>query len=94
MIRPVVGASYYIGVQENNEASALRLYPNPAQSTLHIEDNFKSGQVSIYDLTGRKVYQSVFHTEIPVNQLNEGLYFLSITTNEGQVITQKFVIQK
>ena len=94
MIRPVVGASYYIGVQENNEVSYLRLYPNPAQSTLHIEGNVKGGQVSIYDLTGRKVYQSIFHTEIPVNQLNDGLYFLSITTNEGQVITQKFVIRK
>ena len=94
MIRPVVGSSYYIGLQETNEASALNLYPNPAQNTLHLEGNIKGGQLCIFDLTGRKVYQSEYQTEIPVNQLNDGLYFLSITTNEGQVINQKFVIRK
>ena len=94
MIRPVVGSSYYIGLQETNEVSALNLYPNPAQSTLHLEGNIKGGQLCIYDLTGRKVYQSEYQTEIPVNQLNDGLYFLNITTSEGQVINQKFVIRK
>ena len=94
MIRPVVGSSYYIGLQETNEASTLSLYPNPAQSTLHLEGNIKGGQLCIFDLTGRKVYQSEYQTEIPVNQLNDGLYFLNITTNEGQVINQKFVIRK
>ena len=60
----------------------------------HIESDIDGGQMSIYDLMGRMVYQSEYQTEIPVNQLNEGLYFLSITTNEGQVINQKFIIRK
>ena len=94
MIRPVVGSSYYIGLQETNETATLNLYPNPAQSTLHLEGNIKGGQLCIFDLTGRKVYQSEYQTEIPVSQLNDGLYFLNITTNEGQVINQKFVIRK
>ena len=94
MIRPVVGASYYIGVQENNETEALQLYPNPVGNTLHIEGNVNGDQVSIYDLTGRKVYQGDYQNEISVSNLNDGLYFLSITTNEGQVINQKFIIRK
>lgn len=94
MIRPVVGSSYYIGLQETNETATLNLYPNPAQSTLHLQSNIKGGQLCIFDLTGRKVYQSEYQTEIPVSQLNDGLYFLNITTNEGQVINQKFVIRK
>ena len=94
MIRPVVGSSYYIGLQETNGSSALHLYPNPVQSTLHLEGNIEGGHVCIYDLTGRKVYQSEYQAEIPVSQLNDGLYFLSITTGEGQVINQKFVIRK
>ena len=40
------------------------------------------------------VYQSEYQTEIPVSQLKDGLYFLSITTSEGQVINQKFIIRK
>ena len=97
MIRPVVGASYYIGVEENSPSTgseAITLYPNPVQNTLHLEGNIDGGQVSIYDLTGRKVYQCKYQAEIPVDQLNDGMYFLNITTREGQVINQKFIIRK
>ena len=94
MIRPVVGTSYYIGVQENKDAETLQLYPNPVGNTLHIEGSIHSGQVSIYDLTGHKVYQGDYQNQISVSNLNDGLYFLSITTNKGQVINQKFIIRK
>ena len=97
MIRPVVGASYYIGVEENGPSTgsgAFVVYPNPVSNILHIEGDIDGGQVSIYDLMGRMVYQSEYQTEIPVSQLNDGLYFLNITTNEGQVINQKFIIRK
>ena len=94
MIRPVVGPSYFIGLQEQDAASTLQLYPNPVQNTLHIEGNLKGGQVCIYDLTGRKVHQSEYRSEISVDQLNDGMYFLNVITEEGQVINQKFIIRK
>ena len=93
MIRPVVGASYYIGVQENEEKN-LRLYPNPVSSVLHLEGDFENGQVCLYDIVGRKVYQSEYQHEISVSNLNDGLYFIQIITAEGQVINQKFIIRK
>ena len=93
MIRPVVGAPYYIGVQEDEE-NVLRLYPNPASNALHLDGNIESGQVCIYDLTGRKVHAGEYQTIIPVEHLTDGMYFLSITTDEGQVINQKFIIRK
>ncbi len=97
MIRPVVGASYFIGMEENGPSTgsgAFRIYPNPVSNILHIESDIDGGQLNIYDLMGRMVYQSEYQTEIPVSQLNDGLYFLSITTSEGQVINQKFIIRK
>ncbi len=97
MIRPVVGASYFIGVEENGPSTgsgAFVVYPNPVSNILHIQSDINGGQLSIYDLMGRMVYQSEYQTEIPVSQLNDGLYFLSITTSEGQVINQKFIIRK
>ena len=93
MIRPVVGASYYIGIQENAE-STLRLYPNPVSNVLHLESDIKNGQVSIYDLTGRKVYMGEYQNTIPVDHLTDGMYLLNVTTDEGQVINQKFIIRK
>ena len=97
MIRPVVGASYFIGVEENGPSAGsgtLMVYPNPVINLLHLEGDIQSGQVSIYDLTGREVYAGEYQTVIPVDHLNNGMYFLSITTDEGQVINQKFIIRK
>ena len=94
MIRPVVGPSYFIGLEEPTNNCTLRLYPNPVGSILHLEGDFEGGQISLYDLTGRKVYQSVYQHEIPVESLHNGLYFISITTAEGQIINQKFIIEK
>ena len=93
MIRPVVGASYFIDVQEYSE-NTLQLYPNPANDLLHIEGKIQNGKVSIYDLMGRKVYGGEYQSVIPIDFLTDGIYLLSITSNEGQVINQKFIIRK
>ena len=97
MIRPVVGASYYIGVEENGPSTGsgtFMVYPNPASDVLHLEGDFENGQVSIYDLIGRKVYQGEYQNIIEVGQLDDGMYLLNVTTEEGQVINQKFIIRK
>ena len=97
MIRPVVGASYYIGVEENGPmtgSGTLVVYPNPVSNILHIESDINGGQMCIYDLMGRKVFSSEYQTLVPVDYLTNGIYLLSVTTNEGQVINQKFIIRK
>ena len=94
MIRPVVGPSYYIGLDEQESTASLRLYPNPASQVLHLESNFDKGQISIYDITGHKVYQGEYQHEISLSNLNDGLYFIQIITAEGLVINQKLIIRK
>ena len=97
MIRPVVGPSYFIGMEEDvNQAQTMLLYPNPATSTLHISptESLEIVQTCIFDLTGRKVYQSPFEAEVLLTDFADGLYVISFTTTEGQVITQKFIIRK
>jgi len=96
MIRPVVDGRTLHGTEEHDSAQAITLYPNPAKDLLHIEvaDGTEIQQTCLYDLTGRRVWQSGFSREIPVGHLNDGLYFISLTTKQGQVITQKFIIQK
>lgn len=97
MIRPVVGASYFIGMEENSPSigsGTFMVYPNPVSNVLHLEGDIANGQVSIYDLTGRKVYAGEYQTVIPVDHLTDGIYLLSVTTNEGHVMNQKFIIRK
>ena len=93
MLRPVVGSSYFIGVEENC-TSTVAVYPNPVSDILHLEGDIDSGQVSIFDLMGRKVYTGEYQPTISVDQLNDGMYLLNVTTNEGRVINQKFIIRK
>ena len=97
MIRPVVGSPYYIGVEElENMPNTVELYPNPASNTLNIKlsENVEIVQTCIYDLMGRRMLQAVFEPTISVADLAEGLYFICLTTAEGQIITQKFIIKK
>ena len=97
MIRPVVGPSYYIGLEEpETSTNDLILYPNPVSNTLHISlpESQRQGQMSIFDLMGRLVYQDALATEIPVADFSDGVYFIRLITDAGQVITQKFIIRK
>lgn len=93
MLRPVVGAGYYIGVEENTD-TPIAVYPNPASNTLHLEGLGQGGTVAIYDLTGRQVMLGSFTQEINVSQLHNGLYLLTVTTAEGEVFTHKFMVKR
>ena len=99
MIRPVVGPSYYIGIEENSPSICLgtvSIYPNPASDLLHftVQEGTEIATICIYDLMGRKVYQGTFAETLPIAHLHDGLYFISLITAQGQVITQKIVIRK
>lgn len=69
----------------------IKLYPNPASSTLiiDIKDLNTKANVTIIDMTGKEVLQSVFpiggtRIAIDLSALSEGNYFVKITTNNKQ----------
>ena len=92
MMRPVLGKSYYIGVEEPL-TEGINIYPNPASSILHIEGVEQGASIEIFDLTGRKVLESPFTPSLSVETLPSGLYFLQILTNDGNAVSRKIMIQ-
>ena len=50
--------------------------------------------MSLYDIMGRKVLEAEGQSELSVDHLVNGLYFIRVITAEGQVINQKFIIEK
>ena len=92
MIRPVVGKGYFIGVEETQE-DTIRIYPNPTSGTLRIEGVDNGVSIMVYDLTGRKVVQSAFTSEISLEGLSNGFYIMSIITDDGQVFNKKINIK-
>jgi hypothetical protein len=82
-------------ITETEQTSSLDLYPNPVQDKLYIEAEAEIEEVVVYDVYGR--VQNLRNSEtqklrnsIDVSNLNSGVYFVKIKTEEGN-ITKRFV---
>ena len=86
-----------VGV-ENNLAPAVNLYPNPAKDKLTIRLVNMPEQtsiVSIYNATGRAIYNMKLTNEvaeIDVSEFTSGLYFIKVDSGEHS-FTQRVQIQ-
>jgi hypothetical protein len=70
--------------------------PNPFEQyfTINMQDNFEEKKVTLFSITGTKVYESTFwgQTEnIDDLKIESGLYMLTITDQNGLVSKQKIV---
>lgn len=64
----------------------IKIYPNPTDGILYIEQATTSGQISIYDLKGRLLLQKRMDTdlaEINLDPLVTGMYILKYIGDEG-----------
>ena len=71
--------------------SSLNIYPNPVGDKLYIKTEVEIKEVSIYNITGVMVGQQTTDNRqqtlsIDVTNLNSGVYFVKIVTNEGEVV--------
>jgi hypothetical protein len=78
-------------VEENNQT--IGLYPNPAreQVSFMLESD---AQVSIFDMTGRKVSETECNAgqaQLDVNELVNGVYFVNFRFVDGTSAVSKFV---
>jgi len=83
-----------VGFAENMLQNNIRLYPNPVQNSLNIDlDGLNAQQLSVFDASGRLVYQSMNiknQLTIDMSSFNNGLYYLQIITSDG-VISKKII---
>ena len=79
------------GVEEF--ANAFNVYPNPASSVLYIESELNA-KANIIDMVGRSVKEVEFsgNTAINIEDLNSGIYFISIQEGSNRSI-QKLVVK-
>ena len=80
-----------LSVEENNQT--IGLYPNPAceQVSFTLESD---AQVSIFDMTGRKVSETdvaAGQAQLDVNELVNGVYFVNFRFADGTTAVSKFV---
>ena len=68
---------------------AFNIYPNPVNDKLYIETEVEIEEVSIFDIYGRRQELSAVSCQlsaIDVSNLNSGVYFVKIVTENGEVV--------
>ncbi len=91
-----------VGVEENNNFTNLKLYPNPAQNLVNlsfIAGASKNLEVSLVTMTGVIVYNEqitnfngIYSQAIDVSNFAKGVYFIRIQTGQGNMVN-KLVIE-
>lgn len=78
----------------NQLAGSFSVYPNPAKDVLNISNSIGAEitAVTVSDINGRTVKQFGSVSQINISDLNAGVYFVNISSNEGS-LTKKVVKQ-
>lgn len=77
----------------DSEQLGISFYPNPTTDFLHIETEFSSFDVNIMDVFGRMWTNIEINSDkIDVSQLENGIYYLVITSNSSTVL-ERFIKQ-
>jgi hypothetical protein len=83
-----------VGIAENNQPE-VGLYPNPTNGDVNI--SLSTGAIStieICDMVGKTVFSAQIknnQARIDCSMLNQGVYFLKVTDDNGNISTQKLI---
>ena len=69
--------------------SGIVVYPNPAKEVLNISTTLNI-EVSLYDMSGKKLRSKVTDKQIDLRNLPQGIYFLQINY-EGKIYNKKII---
>jgi hypothetical protein len=83
-----------MGLEKIDEDINFQIYPNPTQGALYVssEKDITGTHIMIYNIAGQIIKQSDFNGHsVSVYDLENGMYFLRIVTDQG-VISRKFIV--
>ncbi|PWB27346.1 RICIN domain-containing protein [Flavobacterium sp. HTF] len=79
-----------VKTQDDIDASAIDIYPNPVESTLFFTSPMTGTHVSIFSSTGSSVSQQNVTDNLNVSGLASGIYFI-VFEKDGEKITKRFI---
>jgi len=90
----IVAEGTTLGTESKTFAEDLKLFPNPAKSTLYVNTKYslKDAIYSVFDVSGKRMLNSKFgkNNTVNVSSLSTGTYFLRVM-HDGLSHTQKFI---
>lgn len=71
----------------------LQIFPNPARNSIRVVGQERIGSITLRSLAGQEVllaaYPSSREAVLDITALSDGIYFLTITTANGRIISHK-----
>lgn len=81
-----------LSLESFNLAENIYLYPNPTHGILNISTGKDLQNVAVYSMTGKLLFQHTGNLKsIDLQEFPRGVYFLKITSENGQAFTEKIV---
>ena len=84
-----------VGIEKIKTKADFKIYPNPASTTLYIVPNEGQGnkdyQVKVYNIFGQKFISEQSPNSLKIQNLENGVYFVKITSELNEISIQKFV---
>ncbi|MES2134146.1 MAG: T9SS type A sorting domain-containing protein [Bacteroidota bacterium] len=84
------------GIQENQNTIVFNVFPNPSTGNFTVQSSAFPAVLVMYDVTGKQVIRkeiTEMETSVNVSQLNNGVYYISLTAESGSV-NYKMLIAK
>ncbi len=98
MMRPLLGYVNTTSIKsEASKATELKIYPNPANNHLYFSDldYNENHTITIYNSMGTLLYQGEAEAQgIDVSQLTNGLYIVSLTSNNNKPKVARLIISR
>ena len=84
--------------ETNTFGFELKVYPNPARDQVSITaDSYEKLNISIYSMLGTQVVESTVFTgslDVDLSGLNQGIYFIQVSDQEGNAEISKLLIER
>jgi hypothetical protein len=92
----ITGKMIETSTGEQAQGKSCLVYPFPADQQLIISSSFPINNLTLYSISGRIWYQNTTagmkQMTISVETIPAGIYMLSISSNDGQMVTRKVAV--
>jgi hypothetical protein len=71
--------------------STISLYPNPAKDVINISSSSAIQKIEVYDMLGKQVLSKNNVSQVGVESLGSGAYFIKADLENGSSVVKKFI---
>ena len=86
------------GLDEANDITeTINIFPNPTTGIIHLNEEFilhKDYEVWVSNAMGKIVFQQMNAATINLSDLSDGIYYLTLKTNEKNLVNKKIILIK